>query len=143
MSVPGAGGARHIAIRTRESWDLLAATNVGRMACSQGALPSIRVMNHIVDDGLIIVHTRLHSLEGTQIQRWQPAGVVVAYQTDSINAERQCGWSVVVTGLARPVTDLELITRYAARMRPWISQPMDTFVSITAEIISGTRIQPQ
>ncbi|AYM40941.1 MULTISPECIES: pyridoxamine 5'-phosphate oxidase family protein [Mycobacteroides] len=142
-SPASAGDSRVTELDADEALGLLAGVEFGRLACSQDALPSIRVVNHVVDDDRIIVHTRLRSLIGTQIQRKHPAAVVVAYEADSISAESQCGWSVVVTGLARLVTAPALITRYGELVRPWVSLPMDTFVSIAPEIITGIRIRPQ
>ncbi|WP_082822338.1 pyridoxamine 5'-phosphate oxidase family protein [Mycobacteroides chelonae] len=145
MSVRGvdaSGEPRHTALDARQAWELLAMEGFGRMACSQDALPSIRVVNHIVDDGLIVVHTRLPSFEGTQSHLRRPTSVVVAYETDHISSEHRCGWSVVVTGLASPVTDPALIARYEERMGPWINAPKCSFISIAAEIVTGTRIHP-
>ncbi|PVB10633.1 pyridoxamine 5'-phosphate oxidase family protein [Mycobacteroides abscessus] len=145
MSVRGvdaSGEPERTALDARQAWELLAMKGFGRMACSQDALPSIRVVNHIVDDGLIIVHTRLHWFEGTQSHLRRPTSVVVAYETDHISSERRCGWSVVVTGLASPVTDPALIARYEERMGPWINAPTCSFISIAAEIVTGTRIHP-
>ena len=70
----------------------------------------------------------------------QAKGVVVAYEADAIDPETHLGWSVVVTGYARPVTDPEELARYQAMLRPWVSGTMDHAVRIRPDLITGIRL---
>ena len=67
-------------------------------------------------------------------------GVVVAYEADDLDPDRQTGWSVVVTGLATMVTDPDRIARYEQLLSPWVNKVMDTVIAIEPEIVTGMRI---
>lgn len=119
--------------------DLLATIPIGRVVFSRDALPAIRPVNHLVEvDGRIIVRTRLTSMLTSAVRG--NSDVVVAYQGDEIHPHRRTGWSVVVTGLARPVTDPERIARYEQLLRPWVDQVTDSVIEIEPSIVSGIRL---
>jgi len=48
--------------------------------------------------------------------------VVVAYEADEIDPIRHSGWSVVVTGRARTVTDPDRVARYEQLLQPWVDE---------------------
>ncbi|WP_054814253.1 pyridoxamine 5'-phosphate oxidase family protein [Nocardia arizonensis] len=122
-----------------EALDLLAATPLGRVVFTRNALPAIRPVNHLVEaDGLIIVRTHLATRFGGTV-RADP-GVVVAYEADEVDTVRRLGWSVVVTGMARQVTDPDLVARYERLLRPWVGRAMDTVIAIEPTIVSGIRL---
>ncbi|MFX0577876.1 pyridoxamine 5'-phosphate oxidase family protein [Nocardia nepalensis] len=119
--------------------DLLASVPIGRVVFSRNALPAIRPVNHLVEaDGRIIVRTRLTSRLTSAVRG--NSDVVVAYEADEIDPLLRTGWSVVVTGLARPVTDPERIARYERLLHPWVDQLMDTVIEIEPSIVSGIRL---
>lgn len=121
-----------------ESLRLLAGVSYGRVVFTRNALPAVRPLNHLLDeDGTIVVRTSLSS-RLTSTVRQQP-GVVVAYEADDIDPARQLGWSVVVTGIARPVTEPERIARYREQLRPWVDGPMDSIVAIEPTLVTGVR----
>ena len=64
-------------------------------------------------------------------------GVVVAYEADALEPEAHLGWSVVVTGVARPVRDPRAAAAYRRKLRPWIDRPMDQVIAISADIVTG------
>ena len=100
------------------------------------ALPAIRPVNHLVDDGDIIVRTHGGSaLLGRALQ-----SEVVAYEADEIDAATRTGWSVVVTGTATRVTDRGALTRYQSLLMPWVGAEMGQVVRIRPEIVSGYRL---
>ncbi len=67
--------------------------------------------------------------------------VVVAYEADDLDPQRQLGWSVVVTRLATTLTDPEQIARYERLLHPWVNAAMDTVVAIIEpQIVTGMRI---
>jgi hypothetical protein len=65
---------------------------------------------------------------------------VVCYEADEIDSARHTGWSVIVTGLARLVTDPAAITRYAAVLEPWIAGEMNQVVAIEPRFVTGIRL---
>jgi nitroimidazol reductase NimA-like FMN-containing flavoprotein (pyridoxamine 5'-phosphate oxidase superfamily) len=116
---------------------LLAGVDYGRVVFTFKSLPAIRPVNHLVDEGRIIVRTKLTSAISTAAR--SSNGVVVAYEADSLDPRTQTGWSVVVTGRARTLTDPEQVRRYEELLHPWVNHA-DTVVAIEPEIISGLRI---
>ncbi|MRH87622.1 pyridoxamine 5'-phosphate oxidase family protein [Nocardia sp. SYP-A9097] len=130
---------RSVQLRRAEALRLLASVSFGRVIFTRDALPAVRPVNHLVDDGeIVIVRTRLTS-RLTSVVRAEP-DVVVAYEADDIDPIAQLGWSVVVTGIARPVTDPELIARYERLLRPWVDGAMDSIVAIEPTLVSGMRL---
>lgn len=117
---------------------LLASVGYGRVVFTLHALPAIRPVNHLVDNGKIIICTWLTEKITQAIT--PPADTVVAYQADVIDPIQREGWSVVVTGIARPITDPQRVTRYEQLLHPWIDAIIDTVIGIQPEIVTGFRL---
>ena len=124
----------------REAMRLLASVDHGRVVFNDKALPAIRLVNHLVDGGRIIVRTRLAAKVSTVVRRGADARVVVAYEVDRLDPERRAGWSVAVTGWATTLTDPQQLARYEELLHPWVNMTMDTMIAIQPEIITGIRI---
>ena len=116
---------------------LLASVDYGRVVFTLKSLPAIRPVNHLVDEGRIVIRTRLTSAISTTMR--SSGGVVVAYEADSIDPQSRTGWSVVVTGRADTLTDPEQVLRYEQLLHPWVNRA-DTVVAIEPAIITGFRI---
>ncbi|MFF0455769.1 pyridoxamine 5'-phosphate oxidase family protein [Nocardia africana] len=128
-----------VALDRSEAMRLLAGIDYGRVVFTRDALPAIRPVNHFVEaDGRVVVRTRLTSRLTSAIGA--DPGVVVAYEADEIDPGTRTGWSVVVTGLARPVADPYRVARYERLLRPWIAATMDTVVEIEPTIVTGIRL---
>jgi hypothetical protein len=95
-------------------------------------------VNHFVDDGEIIIRTRLSAKITTAVS--PPRHTVVAYEADDLDPIRRPGWSVVATGLVRPITDPARIADYERVLHPWVGMVMDTVISIRPEIVTGFRL---
>ncbi|UXA09221.1 pyridoxamine 5'-phosphate oxidase family protein [Mycobacterium sp. SMC-2] len=119
---------------------LLASVDHGRVVFNHRALPAIRVVNHLVDGGRVIVRTRLAATVSSVVRQSSEAGVVVAYEADDLDAQRRTGWSVVVTGWATTITDPAEIARYERVLQPWVNMTMDTIIAIQPEMVTGVRI---
>ncbi len=131
--------ARSMVNLTRdESLRLLAGVPFGRVVFSRDALPAIRPVNHIVDGELVVIRSRLSSRLTSAVRA--DSEVVVAYEADEIDYANRLGWSVVVTGIARTVTDPMQIARYNRVLRPWIDGLMDTIVAIEPTLVTGVRL---
>ncbi|WP_433194676.1 pyridoxamine 5'-phosphate oxidase family protein [Nocardia sp. CA-107356] len=127
-----------VELGTVEAMRLLASAPIGRIVFSRQALPAIRPVNHLVVDGRIIVRARLDSRLTSAVR--PVSSVVVAYEADEFDPVRRLGWSVVVTGLARTVTDPERITEYERLLRPWVDSVTDTVIEIEPSIVTGIRL---
>lgn len=117
--------------------ELLASVGMGRLVFTHRALPAIRPVNHLVAGESIIVRATPGAAITAAAGR---DGVVVAYEADSIDADTQLGWSVIVVGTARLLTDERAAARYRSRLRPWISDAADDVITISAEMITGYRM---
>lgn len=65
----------------------------------------------------------------------------VAFEVDWVEPTWQIGWSVVVRGQARVVTEPEELERVRrVPLLPWAEGDKENFVSIDAALISGRRL---
>jgi nitroimidazol reductase NimA-like FMN-containing flavoprotein (pyridoxamine 5'-phosphate oxidase superfamily) len=120
-----------------KSLELLGSVPIGRLVFTHDALPAIRPVNHLVEsESLIVRATAGAAITAAAGNR----GVVVAYEADDIDAATQLGWSVIVIGTARLLTDEMAAEHYRARLRPWISGAVDDVISIAAEVVTGYRM---
>jgi nitroimidazol reductase NimA-like FMN-containing flavoprotein (pyridoxamine 5'-phosphate oxidase superfamily) len=118
----------------QECLRLLARVPMGRIVFTHQALPAIRPVNHIVDDGDIVIRSHRAAAITAVAHR---SGVVVAYEADEIDAERHLGWSVIVTGRAYMVENAADVARYQKLIDPWVAGEMDQVIRIHPEIITG------
>ncbi len=126
------------ALNRVEAMRLLAGVGYGRVVFTLNALPAIRPVNHLVDEGRIILRTRL-TTSISAAARSSDTGMVVAYEADSLDPQSQTGWSVVVTGRVHTLTAPEQIARYERLLDPWVNHA-DTVLAIEPDIVTGFRI---
>jgi Pyridoxamine 5'-phosphate oxidase len=121
-----------------ESWQLLGSVSMGRIVFSQRAMPAIRPVNHLIDEGVIIIRSHL----GAAIVALsaEQDGAVVCYEADDIDPVRHTGWSVIATGTARLVRDPAVIARYEQALEPWAAGQMDYVIAIKPQILTGLRL---
>ncbi len=126
-----------VGIQRDEALSLLASASYGRVVFTRDALPAIRPVNHLVDGGVVVVRTQLVSRVTDKVR--SDPDVVVAYEADDIDPASQMGWSVVVTGIARPITDPERIARYEKLLRAWPDRDVEV-IGIEPTIVTGVRL---
>jgi nitroimidazol reductase NimA-like FMN-containing flavoprotein (pyridoxamine 5'-phosphate oxidase superfamily) len=113
---------------------LLGSVDLGRLVFTHQALPAIRPVNHLVEAESIIVRaTSGAAITAAAGNR----GVVVAYEADLIDSDSRLGWSVIVVGTARLLTDDVAAAHYRARLKPWITGVVDDVITITADLVTG------
>lgn len=134
LAQPAVGAER---LDDAEAMRLLATVDYGRVVFTLNALPAIRPVNHLLDEGRIIIRTRLTAAISAAVR--SESGEVVAYEADRIDPQTRTGWSVVVTGRTHTVTDPVEVLRYEQLLHPWVNHA-DTVLAIEAKIISGFRI---
>ncbi len=128
---------RVMTIPPDECLRLLADTTVGRVALTRKALPVILPVNYAMDGDTVVIRTRPGSLLASSRER----GVVVAFEVDELDRETCSGWSVLVTGTLREITDVgELARAEQLPLVPWIGGDRRHFVRITPGMVSGRRI---
>lgn len=110
---------------------LLGSVPIGRIVFTEGALPAIRPVNHVlVDDDVVLRCHAGAALLGA-------IGQVVAYEADAIDPGTHAGWSVIVTGKAEEITDADEVAHYERLLHPHVDLTMLHVVRIHPEIITG------
>ena len=117
---------------------LLAGATLGRIGVSSGALPAVLPVNFWLDGDRILILTG----EGSKLDA-ATRNAVVAFEVDSFDPMYHSGWSVVVTGVAREITDaLQVAALRRAPLARWSPQGRSRIVAIDTGLISGRRIVP-
>ncbi len=118
-----------------ECLELLRSAAVGRIGLSSAALPLVLPVNFCLDDERIVLRTGAGTTLGAASHN-----AVVSFEADDIDPLFHAGWSVVVTGVARPLTSANDVRR-ARRLPllPWTGTG-DHFVAIGLDKVSGRRI---
>ena len=128
---------RRLSELTREeAISLLATASVGRVGITVGALPAILPVNFAVVDNAIVFRSAPGAKVAAALEE-----AVVAFETDESDARSSTGWSVLVVGYARQITDEARLERVRALApRPWTPGTGDHFIEIPLDIVSGRRI---
>ncbi len=109
---------------------------VGRVAFIAGGRPTILPVNYLAEAGSIVFCTAaggtLSALGG---------GAPVAFEVDSNRPLFHTGWSVLVHGTARAVTEPEEVVRLQrGPLRSWAVAAPAHWIRISIEQISGRRL---
>lgn len=109
---------------------------VGRIGFILDGRPMILPVNYLAEDGSLVFAsldgTKLHALAG---------GADVVFEVDESRPLYHAGWSVLVRGTAREVTDeqeIELLRR--GPLKSWAAVHDAHWVRISIDEISGRRI---
>ncbi|WP_031227196.1 pyridoxamine 5'-phosphate oxidase family protein [Streptomyces roseochromogenus] len=115
---------------------LLGSHGVGRLAVSTATGPVIMPVNYSVIDGSIVFRTGLGATPSLA------AGQEVALEVDRIDDAFSQGWSVLVRGPARTVTDPRDMRWFTeqAYSTPWAGGERHVWVSIEPHTVTGRRI---
>jgi nitroimidazol reductase NimA-like FMN-containing flavoprotein (pyridoxamine 5'-phosphate oxidase superfamily) len=115
---------------------LLADGQVGRVAVTLGALPTVLPVNYGLLDGDIVFLTG----DGTKLDA-ALRNAVVAFEVDEIDPLQEGGWSVLAIGAVREITDgSTLSAAQALGIRPWAHGVRTHFVRLHPEVLTGRRI---
>ncbi|MGV9452476.1 helix-turn-helix domain-containing protein [Streptomyces sp. NPDC003635] len=137
---PGPGRAtphaEFTALTTAECRALLATHGVGRLAVPAATGPAVVPVNYTVVDGAIVFRTAAGATPALA------AGLPVAFEVDRIDDAFSSGWSVLVRGYARAVTDPAQVRRLAERAHsePWAGGQRTLWIRLEPRVISGRRI---
>jgi nitroimidazol reductase NimA-like FMN-containing flavoprotein (pyridoxamine 5'-phosphate oxidase superfamily) len=109
---------------------------VGRIGFIVDDRPMILPVNYLAEDGSVVFST----VEGTKL-RALARGAEVVFEVDENRPLYRAGWSVVVRGTAREVTDeRELETLRRGPLKSWAVSPGSRWVRVSIDEISGRRI---
>ena len=134
------GPRQSIELDSEEALRLLGSVSLGRVVFTRHALPTVRPVNHVLDNGDIVIRTHEGAALTSYTRQADGPGVVVAYEADAIDPDTHLGWSVVVTGYAHLVTDPDELARYRELLHPRVKRTMDYAVRIRPDLVTGIRI---
>jgi uncharacterized protein len=110
---------------------------LGRIGYVVDGLPIIVPVNFVVDGESVVYSTA----KGSKLS-WLSNHSRVAFQADHGRPADRSGWSVLIHGTAREVTDpAELEALRAGSLRSWAFPAADHWVRISIDHISGRRIE--
>lgn len=117
-----------------ESLDLLLhRAYVGRLGFVAGEHPMILPVNYVASKDAIVFCT----LPGTKLSA-VGAGVEVVFEVGENNPEYHSGWSVIVRGMAREITDHRKLERLRrGPLRSWAVRSTEHWVEISIDELSG------
>lgn len=119
-----------------ECLQLLSAATLGRVGVTSGSLPTVLPVNFLLDGERILIRTGT----GTKLHA-ATDNAVVAFETDGFDPMYHSGWSVVVTGTARELTDPDELKAIAsARLARWAPRGDGRVIAISIEVVTGRRI---
>jgi nitroimidazol reductase NimA-like FMN-containing flavoprotein (pyridoxamine 5'-phosphate oxidase superfamily) len=121
-----------------ECLQLLASHSVGRVALLSGGRPLIFPVNYVLDEKTVAFRTD----PGTKLDAATLGPV--AFEIDETDDMYHEGWSVVVSGVGREITDAwdawsERVT--ARHLHPWAGGSKEHWVAIASPTFSGRRIR--
>lgn len=123
-----------------EAISLLASVPLGRIVFTDRALPAIRLVSHLVEDGDVIIRND-HDVAIVPADGAAARGTVVAYEADHVDPVTRAGWSVVVTGTATLITQPAGIARYERGLRP--SAGPGQWIRLHAGMVTGHHFVPR
>jgi hypothetical protein len=121
-----------------ECFELLEPGGIGRVGFTAAGGIMMLPVNFAVTGKAIIFRTAPDTLLALY------ADGPVSFEADRLDEARREGWSVLVHGRARKVTDEREVSRLEDRtyLEPWAGGARDVYIRITPSRISGRRIQP-
>lgn len=115
---------------------LLRQADVGRIAVTVAALPRVFPITFRVNDDQILFRTS----RGSKLES-ATANAVVGFEADDFDPVTRTGWSIMVTGTSREITDPgERAAAEALDLPRWAPNEGDHVVAVKIELISGRRI---
>ncbi|MFF8293390.1 helix-turn-helix domain-containing protein [Streptomyces sp. NPDC016309] len=137
---PGTGlAARHpelVDLAPPECWELLGGNGVGRVAVTTEDGPAVLPVNYLALDGRIAYRTAPDAAPA------KAAGHEAAFEVDRIDDAFSRGWSVLLVGPARTVTEPAAVRRLErySRTTPWAGGERDLWITVTPGRVTGRRI---
>ena len=122
-------------LESNQCWELLRASEVGRLAVSIGNHPDIFPVNFVVEHGTVVFRTA----EGTKLAA-AVLGTAVAFEVDGYDADAGEAWSVVIKGRAVEIERMQdVFDAVDLPLFPWHAAPKHRFVRIEPDDVSGRR----
>ncbi|MFJ5956412.1 pyridoxamine 5'-phosphate oxidase family protein [Paenarthrobacter sp. NPDC092416] len=119
-----------------ECWDLLAQTNVGRLAVLVDGHPDIFPVNYVLDGDSIVFRT------GAGTKFWSTLTTPCALESDGYRTLGGKAWSVVVRGQTHLILDRQEKAHVdALGLDPWQPGSKDCYLRLTPVAVTGRRFK--
>ncbi|MGG7569356.1 DUF1918 domain-containing protein [Streptomyces sirii] len=117
----------------------LSTHGIGRVAVSTPDGPTVIPVNYEVIDDMIAFRTAPATAPAAAV------GADVAFEVDRVDEAMSQGWSVLVIGPARVVTEPDEVRRLTdrAHTKPWAGGEREMWVSVQPKRLTGRRISPR
>lgn len=125
-------------IGREECLHLLRTVPIGRVGITSGALPLVLPVNFVLDGDEIVIRTVRGSKHDAAMHN-----TVVAFEADKIDPVGHTGWSVVVTGTSREITEpAEVRNAESLPLTRWAAEDgeKERFVAISCDVVTGRRL---
>ena len=125
-------------LTTSECRQLLDEHHFGRLAFIDRSehIPVIIPVNYVTHDRDVVFRTDPGAKLTAAFH-----GAPVAFEVDGIDAQQRIGWSVVVLGQLREVTEpTEIDALHKTPLVPWASGAKQHYVRVDADRVSGRRV---
>lgn len=136
---PYAALLRTVELDAADCWDLLDAHGLGRIALTTPDGPAVVPVNYLVTDGEVAFRSATPRRDATPPPAAAPD---VAFEADHIDELSGQGWSVLLVGPVREVTDPAAVERLAARADggPWTGGEGSHWTVLAPRRVTGRRI---
>ncbi|MDQ4501758.1 pyridoxamine 5'-phosphate oxidase family protein [Sinomonas sp. ASV322] len=132
-------GARHqdVELDEEKCWALLGSSGIGRFASLHEGCISVFPVHYVVLRGGVYFRTSRAGAIASAVPQEK-----IALQIDSASRDVQAGWSVLVSGDARPVEDEALATELfgLSASEPWAGGVRDFYVGIVPSGLTGRQV---
>lgn len=121
-----------------ECFRLLEGQTVGRLVVIEDHRPLVFPVNYVLDGDAVVIRTA----SGTKL--YGATRGFVSFEVDDLHTDSRTGWSVVLTGVAQEVTDVDrpdLVERLrVVSPEPWAPGDRPTLVRLAPDSVTGRRI---
>ena len=119
-----------------ESRRLLATACMGRVAFTEGAMPTIQPASFAVSGNDVLIPTGLGSKMAAGSR-----GAVLAFEVDDYDLTERTGWNVTVVGPSRLISDPSHVTALnALGVLPWAPAKTHSYIALHMAVVRGRRI---
>jgi hypothetical protein len=121
---------------TAECRRLLARASVGRLAFTEGAMPTIQPASFTISNEDVLIPTGL----GSKMAAGSRAAVL-AFEVDDYDLIQRTGWNVTVVGPSRLISDPDQIRVLdSLGIRPWAPASSHCYIALRMAVLRGRRI---
>ena len=117
---------------------LLGTVPIGRLAFTEGALPTIQPVHFGIAGDDVLIPARA----GSKVLA-ASSGAIVAFEVDDFDADGRTGWNVTVIGPARVLWEnKDLDVAGALGLEAWAPGSMHRLIAVQMTLLSGRRLRP-